>query len=167
MPWEEARDMIGKSVQSPHANLHHLARQTARVSRRGWTDACNWFRQLKNSEPYTVGPPECGRARSTTMRHHSSSTLTYALFARRNCYEPTQHIACPRAHIGFQGRNWSIALIGCRGLMLQALSEKHNSFLRLLKKKGFKEESRTKVGVYAIGTSTTLESNKSLGEIPG
>ena len=33
--------------------------------------------------------------------------------------------------------------------------------LRLLKNKGFKEESMTKVGVYAIGTSTTLESNKS------
>jgi len=45
------------------------------------------------------------------------------------------------------------------------LSEKHNSFLRLLKNKGFKEESTTKVGLYAIGTSTTLESNKSLGEM--
>jgi hypothetical protein len=43
------------------------------------------------------------------------------------------------------------------------LSEKHNSFLRLLKKKGFKKESMTTVGLYAIGTSTTLESNKSLG----
>jgi len=31
-----------------------------------------------------------------------------------------------------------------------------------LKKKGFKEERVTKVGVYAIVTSTTLESNKSL-----
>jgi hypothetical protein len=41
------------------------------------------------------------------------------------------------------------------------LSEKHKSFLRLLKKKGFKEESMTKVGLYAIGTSMTLESNKS------
>jgi hypothetical protein len=43
------------------------------------------------------------------------------------------------------------------------LSEKCNSLLRLLKNKGFKEESMTKVGVYAIDTSTTLESNKSLG----
>jgi hypothetical protein len=42
------------------------------------------------------------------------------------------------------------------------LSEKHNSFLRLLKNKGFKEERMTKVGLYAIGKSTTLESNKSL-----
>src|SRR5262245_7798458 len=41
------------------------------------------------------------------------------------------------------------------------LSEKHNSFLRLLKKKGFKEESMTKVALDAIGTFTTLESNKS------
>jgi hypothetical protein len=34
--------------------------------------------------------------------------------------------------------------------------------LRLLKNKGFKEESMTKVRLYALGTSTTLESNKSL-----
>jgi len=40
-------------------------------------------------------------------------------------------------------------------------SDKHNSFLRLLKKKGFKEERMTKIGLYAIGKSTTLESNKS------
>jgi hypothetical protein len=31
-----------------------------------------------------------------------------------------------------------------------------------LKNKGFKEERITKVGWYAIGKSTTLESNKSL-----
>jgi hypothetical protein len=31
-----------------------------------------------------------------------------------------------------------------------------------LKNKGFKEESMTKVGLDAIGTSTTLEANKSL-----
>jgi hypothetical protein len=42
------------------------------------------------------------------------------------------------------------------------LSEKRDSFLRLLKNKGFKEERTTKVGLYAIGKSTTLESNKSL-----
>jgi hypothetical protein len=42
------------------------------------------------------------------------------------------------------------------------LSEKRNSFLRLLKNKGFKEERMTKVGLHAIGKSTTLESNKSL-----
>src|SRR5262245_33106607 len=41
------------------------------------------------------------------------------------------------------------------------LFEKHNAFLRLLKKKGFKEESMTKIGLYAIGKSKTLESNKS------
>src|SRR5262249_47623220 len=43
------------------------------------------------------------------------------------------------------------------------LSEKHNSFLRLLKKKGFKEERMTKIGLYTIATFTTLESNKSRG----
>ena len=41
------------------------------------------------------------------------------------------------------------------------MSEKHNAFLRPLKNKGFKEEGMTKVGLYAIGSSTTLESNKS------
>ena len=41
------------------------------------------------------------------------------------------------------------------------LSEKRNLCLRLLKNKGFKDEGMTKGGSYAIGTSTTLESNKS------
>jgi hypothetical protein len=48
------------------------------------------------------------------------------------------------------------------GSYAPALSEKCNSFLRLLKNKGFKEERMTKVGLHAIGKSTTLESNKSL-----
>src|SRR5712691_13111403 len=48
------------------------------------------------------------------------------------------------------------------GSYAPALSEKRNSFLRLLKNKGFKEQRRTKIGLYAIGKSTTLESNKSL-----
>ena len=54
-----------------------------------------------------------------------------------------------------------VALIGFRGSYAPALSEKCNAFLRLLKHQGFKEERMTKVRVYAIGTSTTLESNKS------
>ena len=37
--------------------------------------------------------------------------------------------------------------------MLQALFEKHNSFLRPLKKKGFKEERVTTIGLYDIGKS--------------
>ena len=41
------------------------------------------------------------------------------------------------------------------------LSEKRNVCLRLWKNQGFKDESITKGGSYAIGTSTTLESNKS------
>jgi len=48
------------------------------------------------------------------------------------------------------------------GVLCSWLSEKRNSFLRLLKNKGFKKESMTKVGLYTISTSTTLESNKSL-----
>jgi hypothetical protein len=47
------------------------------------------------------------------------------------------------------------------GSYAPALSEKCNSFLRLWKNKGFKEERMTKVELYAIGKSTTLESNKS------
>jgi hypothetical protein len=42
------------------------------------------------------------------------------------------------------------------------VSEKRNSFLRLLKNKAFKKERRTKNGGYAIGECTTLASNKSL-----
>src|SRR5215510_10488513 len=40
-------------------------------------------------------------------------------------------------------------------------SEKRTSVFRPLKKKGFKEERVTTIGLYNIGTSTTLESNKS------
>jgi hypothetical protein len=47
------------------------------------------------------------------------------------------------------------------------LSEKRNLCLRLLKNKGFKDESMTKGGPYAIGTSTTLECNKSPGALQG
>jgi hypothetical protein len=50
------------------------------------------------------------------------------------------------------------------GVYTPARSEKHNSFVRLVKKKGCEEESMTKVGLDAIGTSTTLESNKSLAD---
>ena len=59
------------------------------------------------------------------------------------------------------------ALIGFRGSYAPMLSEKHNAFLRLLKKKGFKEESMPKIGLYAIGRSKTLESNKSHTFLPG
>ena len=48
------------------------------------------------------------------------------------------------------------------GSYAPALSEKHNAFLSPLKNKGFKDESMTKGGSYAISTFTTLESNKSL-----
>src|SRR4029450_1535004 len=57
------------------------------------------------------------------------------------------------------------------GAYAPALSEKRNSFLRLLKNKGFKEENITKGGLYAIGNSTPLEYNKShriyIGAIEG
>jgi hypothetical protein len=48
------------------------------------------------------------------------------------------------------------------GSYAPTLSENRNSFLKLLKNKAFKEERMTKVGLYAIGKSTALESNKSL-----
>jgi len=58
-----------------------------------------------------------------------------------------------------------VALIGFRGVCSRVVREV-NAFLRLLKHKGFKEERMTKVRVYAIGTSTTLESNKSHATLP-
>jgi hypothetical protein len=48
------------------------------------------------------------------------------------------------------------------GSYAPTLSEHGTSFLRSLKKKGFKEGKGTKIGLYALGKSTTLESNKSL-----
>jgi hypothetical protein len=42
------------------------------------------------------------------------------------------------------------------------LSEKCNAFLRPLKKKGLKEKRVTTMRLDDLGTSTTLESNKSL-----
>ena len=45
------------------------------------------------------------------------------------------------------------------------MSEKRNSFSGLLKNKGSQEERKTKVGLDAIDTSTTLESNKSLSRL--
>jgi hypothetical protein len=47
------------------------------------------------------------------------------------------------------------------GAYAPPLSEKRNSFLRPLKQKGFPKKIVTKAGVYDLGTSTTLESNKS------
>ncbi len=41
-------------------------------------------------------------------------------------------------------------------------STNRNSFLRPLKNKDFKEATVTKIGLYDIVKSTTLESNKSL-----
>jgi hypothetical protein len=51
------------------------------------------------------------------------------------------------------------------GSYAPTLSENHDSFLGLLKNKGVKEEKVTQVGLYAIGTSTTLESDKSQGRM--
>ena len=62
--------------------------------------------------------------------------------------------------MGILGRSYWIP-----GSYAPTLSEKRNSFSRLLNNKGFKKESMPKVELYAIGTSTTLESNKSLGGI--
>src|SRR5215471_6824099 len=63
----------------------------------------------------------------------------------------------PAARWGFRGRSYWIP----RSYAL-ALSAKGDSFVRLLKNKSFREDNMTQVGLYAIGTSTILESNKSL-----
>ncbi len=62
-------------------------------------------------------------------------------------------------------RDYSCRSYWIPGSYAPALPEKHDAFFRLLKTEGFKEESMTQVGLYAIGTSTTLESNKSLSGI--
>src|SRR5262249_1324224 len=59
------------------------------------------------------------------------------------------------------GASWSRSY-WIPGSYAPTLSENHDSFFRLLKNKDCKEEKMTQVGLYAIGTSTTLESNKSL-----
>src|SRR5215831_15912364 len=61
-----------------------------------------------------------------------------------------------RANWAFGSRSYWIS-----GSLAPKLSVNHNSFLRLLKNKSFKEERMTKVALDAVGTSTTLESNKS------
>jgi hypothetical protein len=43
---------------------------------------------------------EIGGARSTNMRHHSSSNFNCSLFERRNRYEPTHSIPFPRTTHG-------------------------------------------------------------------
>ena len=45
-------------------------------------------------------------------------------------------------------------------------STNRHSFIRSLKRKGFKEEIVIKIGLYDLVTSTTLESNKSLACLP-
>jgi hypothetical protein len=50
----------------------------------------------------------------------------------------------------------------CSRVVRAAQAARTTLLLRLLKNKGFKEERMTKVESCAIGTSTTLESNKSL-----
>src|SRR5262245_46256916 len=57
---------------------------------------------------------------------------------------------------GFERRSYWIP-----GSYAPVLSEKRNAFSGLLNNKGSKEERKTQVGLDAIDTSTTLESNKS------
>ncbi len=45
-------------------------------------------------------------------------------------------------------------------------STNRHSFIRSLKRKGFKEEIVIKIGLHDLVTSTTLESNKSLKFLP-
>ena len=83
------------------------------------------------------GKSSVGRATTIPpLKYASLSAMSVSVLARRSYWIP--------------------------GSYAPALSEKRNSFLRLLKNKGFKEERTTKVELYAIGSSTTLESNKSL-----
>jgi hypothetical protein len=72
------------------------------------------------------------------------------------CWNDPHTLHCPIARGQSSSRSYWIP-----GSYAPALSEKRSSFLRLLKDKGFKEESMTKARLYTIGTHKTLESNKS------
>ena len=98
-------------------------------------------------------PPERaapGRAGRPQYQREGGQRAQYEVSVRGRRKRPFN---CPRSY-------W------IPGSYASVLSEKRNSFLRLLKNKGFKEERMAKVGVYAIGSSTTLESNKSLIQTP-
>ena len=53
------------------------------------------------------------------------------------------------------------ALLLDSGVLCSYVVREAQLILRLLKNKGFKEERMTKIGLYAIGRSKTMESNKS------
>src|SRR6516165_7527680 len=107
-----------------------------------------YTKELVSRKTESVNPPL-----STYRRWYRITTAEVSKFPL--------YIPCPTNPLTLRssdnhGRSYWIP-----GSYAPALSEKGNSFLRLLKNKGFREESMTKVGVDAIGTSTTLESNKS------
>jgi hypothetical protein len=69
---------------------------------------------------------------------------------------PSAHLKCGitcSANRRIAGGHFLVTLIGFRGLKLQAVFEKHNPFVRPLKKKGFKEERVTTIGWYDLGKS--------------
>jgi len=98
-------------------------------------------------------PKVCLDAWAEAQRRFHLSDL-HIQMARELGLNPKQ---CGAHSIVFLRRSYWIP-----GSYAPSLSKKHHSFLRLLKNKGFKAESMTQVGLDAIGTSTTLESNKSL-----
>jgi hypothetical protein len=122
--------------------------------------------------PRTAGPASTGKPESTLRGWAWSMTtcgltasipfgaLTHTITGRFAPQNRSPEVCLNKKCLHFlQNTN---ALIGFRGSYAPTWSEKHDSFFMLLKNKGFKEEKMTQVRLYAIGTSTTLESNKSL-----
>ena len=70
--------------------------------------------------------------------------------------------ACAQQVVDSRAADKGVRSYWIPGSWAPALSEKRNLFLSLLKNKDSHDERMTKVGLYALGTSTTLESNKSL-----
>src|SRR5215471_11389959 len=88
----------------------------------------------------------------------------------RNCVYKRRHVLGYRDRILLKPMQLRATLlldsrVVCSNMVREAAptwSEKRTSVFRPLKKKGFKEERVTTIGLDDIGTSTTLESNKSL-----
>jgi hypothetical protein len=89
--------------------------------------------------------------------HHADGCLVV-------CGVFPEHTPCRSTEAGTQGpcQGNRIRSSWIPGSSAPTWSEHRNSFLRALKTKGFTKERVTKVRVYDRGTSTTLESNKSL-----
>jgi hypothetical protein len=76
-------------------SLDEMFTQAVKMIKQSEQTVIDKFRHLKNSAPRIIGVSEGLRAKSTNMRHHSSSNLNPFPFSRRNRYEPKDHTRFP------------------------------------------------------------------------